>query len=278
MRKRPRNEAVPPKPFLKWAGGKQRLIRQYEPFFPHGQFHRYHEPFLGGAAIFFHLCPENAILTDLNAELINVYVVLRDYCAELIQVIQAYGFGREEYYRVRALNPKELSAVEQAARTIYLNRTCYNGLYRVNKKGQFNVPFGRYDKPFTFREGVLETVSRALANTEIFVDDFSGVLQRAQTGDLVYFDPPYHPLNRTANFTGYTRGAFNGGEQERLAKVFCALDSMGCRVMLSNSDTPFVHQLYKAYRRETVLARRSINRDLNKRGEIKELLIMNYEL
>lgn len=277
MLKRPESRAKQPKPFLKWAGGKQRLLRQYEPFFPHGQYEDYHEPFLGGAAVFFYLCPEKkAFLTDLNPELINVYLMVRDRCDEVIEAIKSFGLGREEYYRIRALDPEDLTTVERAARTIYLNRTCYNGLYRVNQKGHFNVPYGRYEKPSVLREGALTTASKALKRTEIFIDDFSGVLKRAKPKDLVYMDPPYHPKSRTANFTGYTQGAFNTDEQERLAEVYRALDARGCKVILSNSDTPFIHDLYSVYRRETVLARRSINRDREKRGDTRELLILNY--
>lgn len=267
-----------PKPFLKWAGGKQRLLRQYEPFFPRGRFQGYHEPFLGGAAVFFYMQPVKAILTDANTELINVYRVVRDHCEDLIQTIQSFGFGREEYYRIRGMAPEDLAPVERAARTIYLNRTCYNGLYRVNKKGQFNVPYGRYDKPTVLRQGALQAASQALSHTEIFADDFAGVLQRVEAGDFVYLDPPYYPMSRTANFTGYTQGAFDEDEQVRLAGVFSKLDAMGCQVMLSNSDTPLVHRLYMNYPREIIFARRSINRDRDKRGDIKELLIMNYHV
>jgi DNA adenine methylase len=185
--------------------------------------------------------------------------------------------GREAYYAVRKMDPMTMSALERAARTIYLNRTCYNGLFRVNRHGQFNVPFGRYAKPSIFNEHVLFAAEKTLQGVEIYHEDFSGVLARAQTGDFVYFDPPYHPLSSTAYFTAYTSGAFNEQEQLRLFDIFTELDRRGCLVMLSNSATPFIEALYDDYPRTKVTAKRVINCQSAKRGDVHELVIRNYQ-
>jgi DNA adenine methylase len=265
------------KPFLKWAGGKSRLLRQYEPLFPQVQYPCYHEPFLGGGAVFFRLAPGQAVLSDSNHELIEAYRAIRDRCPELMEVLKRIPLGREAYYTVRKMDPMAMSALERAARTIYLNRTCYNGLFRVNRHGQFNVPYGQYAKPSIFNEDVLFAAESALQGVEICHEDFSGVLARAKTGDFIYFDPPYHPVSSTAYFTAYTSGAFNEQEQRRLFDVFTELDRRGCLVMLSNSATPFIEALYDDYPRVKVTAKRVINCQSAKRGDVCELVIRNYQ-
>ncbi len=271
------------KPFLKWAGGKQQLLAQYEPFFP-PNFRRYIEPFVGGGAVFSHLwntcrLPQQVFLFDNNQELINTYRVVRDSLDKLIDLLAAHKtyHGREYYYRVRSLDRQSvaLTEVERAARTIYLNKTCYNGLYRVNRRGQFNVPLGRYKNPGIFDEKILSAVSFALQNVHLEVRDFQTIVDVAEAGDFIYFDPPYDPTSKTANFTSYTAGSFRDDDQRNLANVFARLSQMGCLCMLSNSDTPFVRDLYRGFRIEVVQAKRSINADVNGRGGVKEVVVLN---
>lgn len=273
-------------PFLKWAGGKGQLLAQYEPFFPREPARRYFEPFVGSGAVFFHLQArglfERAHLSEVNAELITCYLAVRDGVDDLITLLREHQarHSRDYYYAIR--NPDRNTAwihapsVERAARLIYLNKTCYNGLWRVNSRGHFNVPMGRYRRPDILNEGRLRAASRALQGAEISVAGFEGVLERARAGDFVYCDPPYVPLSATANFTSYSAASFGEDEQRRLAEVFAALDRQGCRVMLSNSDTPLVRQLYRAFRIETVSARRNINSMRHKRGAVSEVVVLNY--
>ena len=272
------------RPFLKWAGGKQQLLAQYEAFFP-DEFNRYFEPFVGGGAVFFHLwntgrLRDQAFLFDNNAELINAYLVVRDDLEALMEVLAIHQekHCREYYYRIRALDRQKvaLSRVERAARTIYLNRTCYNGLYRVNSKGQFNVPMGSYKNPQILQEEVLRAANAALQNACIEVRDFRSIVELAQPGDFFYLDPPYFPLSKTASFTGYTASCFDADDQRDLAEVYAHLTDMGCLCMLSNSCAPFVAQLYRDFRIETVSAIRAINSDGRKRGNITEIVVLNY--
>lgn len=272
------------KPFLKWAGGKQQLLAQYEPYFP-TNFHRYFEPFVGGGAVFFHLwntgrLPSTTYLFDNNEELINTYVVVRDRLDELIEILAVHkeSHCREYYYEIRNLDRQDivLSDVERAARTIYLNRTCYNGLYRVNRKGQFNAPMGSYTNPRILDEDLLRAASIALQGVGIETRDFRSVVEFAQPGDFFYFDPPYDPVSKTASFTGYTAGNFHDQDQRDLADVFARLTAKGCLCMLSNSHTPFVLELYRHFRIEIVQANRAINSDANGRGSIEEVVVLNY--
>ena len=265
-----------PKPPVKWAGGKGQLIPQFEPLFPKEGYDLYLEPFVGGGAVFFHLSPRKAMLFDSNDELINFYLVVRDHPEELLEDLKKHKNTREYYYSVRALDPHHLSPIERASRLLYLNKTGYNGLWRVNSKGKHNVPFGRYKNPKIVDEENLHLVSRALKNAEILCDDFSRVLDYAKPNAFVYLDPPYHPLSETANFTGYTSDAFGEEDQRRLAEVFQKLDSIGCLVMLSNSDTPFIRELYDGYDMQVVHAKRAINSRADRRGPINELVIRNY--
>ncbi len=277
-------------PFLKWAGGKRRLLAQIDPFLPL-RFERYIEPFVGGGALFFHLrgqgrITHGAVLNDLNAEVMNCYRVLQDEARvdELITRLRRHArrvLDKDYYYRVRAWDRvptfRRRSPVERAARTVFLNHTCYNGLYRLNKSGQFNVPYGKWRRPPSlFDEGNLWACHRALEGVELREESFEACLARARRGDFVYLDPPYHPLSRTASFTTYTGTEFREEHQRRLAELFGELDRRGCRLLLSNSATALIRRLYGGYRSETLLAARAINSKAAGRGKIKELLVMNY--
>jgi DNA adenine methylase len=264
-----------PRPFLKWAGGKSQLLSQFAPLFP-ASYGRYFEPFVGGCAVFFHLGPRSATLSDVNAELIDCYQAVKDDVEAVIAALGAHVYERDHFYRVRQIDPKTLSLPERAARTIYLNKTGFNGLYRVNSKGRFNVPFGRYEKPRFCDPKNLRACAGALKTAALGVDDFAGVLKKAKKRDFVYFDPPYVPVSETSDFTAYIPGGFGWAEQERLAEVFDELDRRGVNVMLSNSDVPRLRELYGRYRVERVEAARSINSKATGRGKIAEIVVRNY--
>ena len=265
-------------PFLKWAGGKAQLLAQLSPFFP-SEFGTYFEPFLGGGAVFFHLRPDRAILADSNPELINVFQVVRDDPEGLLAALDRHYPHRKSetyFYKVRKQNPAELSVVERAARTIFLNKTCYNGLWRVNAKGEFNVPFGKYKNPNLYSAENIAATSALLHGKIVTIGDYRVICEYARKDDFVYLDPPYQPLSATASFTGYTVEAFGESEQKELAVVFRKLDEHGCKVMLSNSATDSVKNLYQGYRLGRVQAKRAINSQASGRGAIDEFLIMNY--
>jgi len=274
-------------PFVKWAGGKSQLLEQFERLFP-TQFNRYVEPFVGGGAVFFRLrnkgrIVNGVILNDLNLELMNCYEVIRDQVDELIEELRYHEARRTEksyFYEVRDWDRKpdfkELNRVKRAARTIFLNRTCYNGLYRVNSLGHFNVPFGSYKNPMICDEANLRAVSKALQGVELRSEDFERCVEWVRPGDFVYLDPPYHPLSETSSFTSYTKDDFGEADQARLAKVFRQLAQSGCWVMLSNSHTSHIRELYDGYRQEIVTAVRAINCRGDRRGGIPELVILNY--
>jgi DNA adenine methylase len=262
-------------PFLKWAGGKSQLLDQYSPLFP-TTWRTYFEPFLGGGAVFFHLQPSAAVLTDITEELVNAYVVARDKVDELIAALRVHRNERDYYYSVRAWKPESLTPVERAARLIFLNRTCFNGLYRVNRRGQFNVPFGRYSNPTICDRTGLRAASLALKGVEIYATDFEDALERAQAGDFAYLDPPYNPLSATSSFTGYAEGGFGEDEQRRLTSVYKRMDRRGVMLMLSNSASELVKTLYTGFRIVEVTARRAINSKADKRGPVPELVILNY--
>lgn len=272
------------RPFVKWAGGKQQLLAQYEAFFPDKPA-RYFEPFVGGGAVFFHSwntgrLPATRYLFDNNHELINAYHVVRDDLEALLDLLAIHKkwHDKEYYYKIRSLDRQDiaLSDVERAARTIYLNKTCYNGLYRVNRKGQFNVPMGSYKNPRIRDEDTLRAANAALQGVCVEIRDFRTIIDLAQPGDFFYFDPPYDPASKTANFTSYTAGSFGDEDQRDLAAVFAQLSERGCRCMLSNSHTPFVLELYQEFRIETVRANRPISSDPNGRGGIQEVVVLNY--
>ena len=265
-----------PRPFLKWAGGKMQLLPDLTsriPVFPG----RYIEPFAGGGALFFWLTPKNALLQDFNVELIHCYTVIRDHVDELIECLRKFRYTEKDYYRIRATDPDKLDDANRAARTVYLNKTGFNGLYRVNSKGKFNVPMGRYVNPRILDEKNLRACSAALATTTLNAVSFESVVESAEAGDFVYLDPPYIPLSRTANFTAYQRGGFNEDNQAELARVFNALTQKGAYAMLSNSDVPWIHENYEGHRIELVQATRSVNRNADGRGPISEVIVMNYD-
>lgn len=269
----------PPQPFLKWAGGKKQLLGQFDRFFPK-KIDGYVEPFVGSGAVFFHISmqyhPKSIILGDGNPELINAYEAVRDDVEKLNRKLGHHRrlHSQEYYQKVREMEPK--SSVGRAARLIYLNKTCYNGLYRVNSKGRFNVPMGRYKNPSIFDIGNLRIVSNVLQDVRLKVCHFSECVRTGRRGDFFYLDPPYHPVSKTSSFTNYTAKAFTESDQRRLAEVFQALNRKGCLLMLSNSDCDFIRNLYSDFRIETVQARRAINSRANGRGKINELLVLNY--
>ena len=268
-----------PTPFLKWAGGKGQLLPTLSGFLP-TKFGRYFEPFVGGGAMFFHLYGQrpalNAVLSDLNDELINCYEVIRDDVEQLIADLRKHKNESDYFYKVRAQSTENLSRTERAARIIYLNKTCFNGLYRVNSRGQFNVPFGSYKNPRTCDEENLRAVSQALTNADLSCSTFEQSLKRAKRGDLIYLDPPYQPISSTSNFTGYTKGCFSSNDQASLAELVGKLSDRGCKIMLSNSDNEYIRELYSNFRIETVYANRAINCKGDRRGKITEVLILNF--
>ena len=281
-------------PVLKWAGGKSQLLPHLMPLMP-SQFHRYHEPFLGGGAVFFQLAlafQVSSYLSDLNAELINFYQVLRDetdaFLAELRELADAYLAGDDEtrqamFYQWRAadrsLDFQQWSPRRRALRFYFLNKTAYNGLYRTNRRGEFNVPWGRYRKPALYAPQLLRRAAQSLRSFAVQLDvaSFEIVLSRAQAGDFVYLDPPYVPLTPTANFTAYTKEGFGAEAQHRLAQVCRELDRRGVLFMLSNSDTPLVRELYEGFFITQVWARRNINAQGHKRGPVAEVVVRNYD-
>ena len=266
---------APVSPFIKWAGGKGQLLLQYKPLFP-ATFKRYFEPFLGGGAVFFRIKPRQAILSDINEELINAYAVIRDDVENLIDLLETHKNDKDYYYSIRRLTIGNSLPIDRASRFIFLNRTCYNGLYRVNTKGDFNVPFGRYKKPLIFNADNLRNVSKQIKNAEIISGDFETILTRAKKPDFIYLDPPYQPTSKTAHFTNYAQNGFGENEQQRLSEVFCNLSKLGCFLMLTNSDTSLVRELYADFNITLVNARRTINCKVNGRKNVKELVIRNY--
>ena len=273
-----------PRPFLKWVGGKGQLLgallQQVERA---GDFGRYHEPFAGGAALFFELFRTNrlgrkhAFLSDTNARLIDAFLAVQQDVDRVIDLLKVHRslHSKDHYYAVRGEVPDGL--IERGARIIYLNRTCYNGLFRENSKGLFNVPFGRYEKPLICDEGNLRAASAALAHAKVEVRPFESTLERAERGDLVYFDPPYHPVSKTASFTAYEKGGFGREEQRKLAEVARALSRRHVKVVLSNSMTRFIVDLYKGdFEIDEVFANRHVNSRADRRGAVSEALILNF--
>jgi len=266
-------------PFLKWAGGKQRLVKQYQPYFPPLEtINHYYEPFIGSAAVFFHWQPAPATLSDRNEKLIEVYRMVQTDVTAVITALQPHRNEAAYFYEIRAQDPQTLTPVERAARLIYLNKTCYNGLYRENSRGEFNVPFGRYKHPKICDVERLCAAAAALQGVQLREDDFAAVVETAVSGDFIYFDPPYAPLTATSNFTSYHQHGFDAADQRRLAQTVAALTERGCKVMLSNSSAPLIYELYNqpTYRLIEIQARRNINSKGNGRGPVKELLILNY--
>ncbi|MGG6294694.1 DNA adenine methylase [Leptolyngbya sp. AN02str] len=272
-------DPISPRPFLKWAGGKGQLIAQYRPFFPaEHEYDTYYEPFVGGGAIFFWLLPGRSRLMDINPELVNVYRCVRSEVEAVIQALRVHelNHNKEYYYFIRAHLPER--PAERAARFIYLNKTCFNGLYRENSRGQFNVPMGSYKNPRICNPDLLRTASRALRRAELIEGSFDQVLQEAVGDrDFVYFDPPYQPLSQTSSFTAYSRYSFTETDQVRLRDVFVELAARGVRVLLSNSDCEFIRELYQGFPIQTISAIRAINSNAQRRGKITEVLVMSRE-
>lgn len=272
-------------PILKWVGGKRQLLDSIEPLIP--KCSTYYEPFIGGGAVLFSMQPSKAVINDSNPELINVYLTIKDEPAALIEKLKEHktNSSEEYFYSIRALDRdkhafESLSNVERAARIIYLNKTCYNGLFRVNSLGEFNSPWGKYKNPNIINETTINAMHTYFnkANISIRCGDYRDALKGIRKGAFVYFDPPYMPISSSASFTGYTAGGF--GEQEQIAlKEQCdELNARGIKFLLSNSSCPFIENLYKDYIIEHVNAKRTINANPEKRGEIKEVLVRNYEL
>ncbi len=266
-------------PIVKWVGGKRQLMFELLKNMPE-TYNRYFEPFIGGGALFFELQPQNGYISDMNEELINLYTVVRDDVYELIEDLNKHKVSKEYFLKIRNLDRTEkynkLSDIQKASRFIYLNRTCFNGMYRVNSQGQFNVPFGNYKNPRIVDAENLVNCSKLLKNTEICCADFSEILNKVQKGDFVYFDPPYVPLNETSSFTSYTKDGFDLDMQFKLRDVCDELDNKGVMFMLSNSDTKLVNELYSNYEIKKVFASRAINANGNGRGKITEVLVRNY--
>lgn len=267
------------RPFLKWAGGKGRLLSQYEPFFPQA-FETYYEPFLGGGAVFFHLVNrcQRGVLTDINPELVNVYRCVRDLPTEVIALLRYHQqhHNADYYYQLRQCHHL-VAPIERAARLLYLNKTCYNGLYRENSQGQFNVPVGRYKNPVICDPDLIQRASEALQKAELSTFSFENIPSWPITRrDFIYFDPPYHPISPTSSFTSYNRYGFTAQNQQSLAVVFRRLARQGIPVMLSNSDCAFIRELYHGFRFHSIQAARAINSQGSRRGKVNELLIMSY--
>lgn len=269
-------------PFLKWAGGKRQLLPTIREFIPK-EFNTYFEPFIGAGAVLFDIQPSIAIINDINIELINCYQVIRDNPEELMSDLSRHKNNKDYYYSIRDFDRqesyKDLSPIQRASRIIYLNKTCYNGLFRVNSEGQFNVPFGNYTNPKILNEIVIKATNTYLISNQItiFNKDFVAATKDAKKGDFVYMDPPYDPLSTTSSFTGYDLNGFDKEDQKRLNALFEKLDKKGCKVLLSNSATNFILDLYKNYKIITVPANRSINSIASGRGKIAEVLVMNYD-
>lgn len=277
-----------PKPFVKWVGGKRQLLKQFRDLdlYPPDGFNpntaTYFEPFVGGGAMFFNLLPKKAVLSDLNYELITTYNVIKNDVEKLISKLKEHqkNNSKEYFLKIRSKDIKKLTKINIAARFIYLNRTCFNGLYRVNGEGQFNVPYGDNKNPLICDEKNLLKVHEVLKNIKILKQDYKKVLEKAKKGDFIYFDPPYYPVNKTSNFTSYTKEGFLEKEQEELRDTFVKLHKKGCFVMLSNSDTPFINKIYsgldKKIKIHKVFAGRMINSKSERRGKIKEVVVINY--
>lgn len=278
----PSGYGVAPAPIVKWVGGKGRLLGQLSPMLPPGVDRMRHvEPFVGGAAMFFARQPERSLLCDVNGALVGTYRAVKE---DVESVIEALGdlaakHDKEHYYAIRErYNAGRHGAhdARRAAMFIYLNKTCFNGLHRVNRSGEFNVPAGSYKNPRILNEEALRAASALLSRATLMVEPFEGLLANARPGDFVYFDPPYEPVTDTANFTGYAAGGFDRADQTRLRDVFDELSRRGCKCMLSNSDVPFIRELYRRHRVDTVVAPRAVNCNAKRRGLVNEVVVRNY--
>ncbi len=279
------------KPFVKWVGGKRQLLKQFKKLglYPPGGFdplkNTYFEPFVGGGAVFLDLLPQKAILSDMNLELVTTYNVIKNDLDKLIKKLKEHQRKNNKTYflKTRAQNLNRLSDVSIAARFIYLNRTCFNGLYRVNLSGGFNVPFGKYKNPLIVDENNLQKISKVLQGVKVKHQDYKETVKNAKKGDFLYFDPPYAPLSPTSSFTSYTKDGFGEQQQIELRDTFYKLHKKGCYVMLSNSNSEFINKIYGELTKNSskikihkLGASRMINSNAKKRGKIKEVLVINY--
>lgn len=271
-------------PILKWVGGKRQLLDSILPLIP--EYTTYYEPFVGGGAVFFHTQPKKAVINDSNGELINIYKMIKEQPEELIAILAKHRDEncQEYFYGIRSLDREresyhQMSPVEKAARIIYLNKTCYNGLFRVNRAGEFNSPWGRYKNPNIVNETTIRAMSRYLNQSKITIlcGDYREALKGIRKGAFVYLDPPYMPISSSSSFTGYTATGFGSEEQIELKKQCDMLEKKGIKFLLSNSCCDFIEDLYKDYIIEHVSAKRTINAKADKRGAIDEVLVRNYE-
>lgn len=269
-------------PFVKWVGGKRQLLNEISKHLP-DSFSTYYEPFIGGGALLFHLQPQKAVINDYNLELINLYNVIKQSPEELINDLKKHKNDKEYFYTIREIdrnvrNYAKLNNIERASRIIFLNKTCFNGLFRVNNSGEFNSPFGKYKNPNIADEITIRAVSDYLNknNIRILNSDYADSLSNIKKGAFVYFDPPYDPVSDSSNFTGYTKNGFNKDEQKRLKDICDKLNKKGIKFLLSNSSTDYIRDLYKNYKIITIKAKRSINSKSNGRGDVEEVLIKNY--
>jgi len=267
------------KPFIKWAGGKRQLIAELLKSVPK-KYNRYYEPFIGGGAFFFHIKPDNAYISDVNPDLMNAYKVVESNVCLLIEDLKTHKNTKEYYYKIRKADRtdkyKGWNRIQKASRLIYLNRTCFNGLYRMNSNGQFNVPFGFYKNPKIVDEENLRKCSRMLQDTDIVLATFNSIDSMVKEGDFVYFDPPYLPLNQTSSFTKYYKDDFDYDMQFKLRELCDTLTEKNVYFMLSNSCTESILELYKRYKIRKVKAIRAINCKGSGRGKINEVIVRNY--
>ncbi len=271
-----------PAPFIKWVGGKRQLLGELLNNVP-AKFNSYHEPFLGGGALFFELAARGLLkgkavyLSDINEELINTYIQVRDNVEELIKYLKKHRYEEAYFYRIRKKDPAWLNDIARAARFIFLNKTCFNGLYRVNKAGEFNVPFGRYSNPKICDEAGLRACCLALQGVTISCSRFWPILTQAVSRRaFIYFDPPYWPVSKTANFAAFDKEGFGRLESEALAACFNHFSRRRSKIMLSNSSTAFTRSLFKGHRIRSIKARRAVNSNAESRGKVNEILVMNY--
>ncbi len=271
-------------PFVKWVGGKRQLIPSIMELLPKKiKDLNYIEPFIGGGALLFHLQPKNAIVNDFNNELINVYEVIKNHLSELIADLKKHHNTSDYFYQIRSLDRtdefKNLTPVQRASRVIFLNKTCFNGLYRVNNAGEFNAPFGRYKNPNIVNEPTLKAVSKYLNTNNVILrsGDYADVLAEVPENSFVYLDPPYHPISESSNFTGYVQGGWDMSDQIRLREICDQLNARGVKFLLSNSSARLIKEQYENYDIRIVKANRAINSNGADRGEIEEVLIRNYE-
>lgn len=263
------------KPFLKWAGGKRQLLKDIRELYPEN-IDTYYEPFLGGGAVFFDLKPQNYIISDSNPELINLYKMISSQPTKIISELKKMKYNKEFFYKIREQNFDKISKIKAAARMLYLNRTCFNGLYRVNKEGNFNVPFGKYKNPDFVQEKLLKNVSKFLKNNSIKCLDFKKILDfNPNKKDFIFFDPPYVPLEGYSDFKRYTKEQFYESHHIKLANIFKKLVKNKIRIVLTNSNSDLVHNLYKDFDKIILDTQRNINSNPNKRQSQDVIIYAN---